>query len=324
MTPVNHTTNWQPDPYGIHELRFFSADGKPTQLVMDAGMTSYDKPPQVEQPPDPGRQRSAAAAPVVDPVASPVSGSPRPPEPPAQLPAPSDQREPEPSRSVKPPTNPLDSSDRARGERPVQGHEDRSAQGQHEDRPGQEQPVQEQEVIGGVGMPRVAEVEHREDVPPLGRPLTIAYAIVLGLLALSALGLLYVHVLKPAKGGPAQTAAVTTSTVPARHATTTTAVALPVAPQSSADAAASALVSKWATGDRAAALTVATPAAVATLFAAPYTAGLAIDRGCSTSFTPIVCTFGPPGGASPNDPIYEILAVQAPGGWYVSSVKIEH
>jgi hypothetical protein len=170
---------------------------------------------------------------------------------------------------------------------------------------------------------QVSEVEYREVVPPIGRPLTIAYGIVFGLLALSALGLLYVHVLKPAKGSSARTGAVVASTVPARHATTTT-LALPTAPQPSAEAAASALVSKWSTGNRAAALTVATPAAVGTLFAAPYTAGLADDRGCSTAFTPIVCTFGPPGGASPNDPIYQILVSQGTGGWYVSSVKIEH
>jgi len=69
---------------------------------------------------------------------------------------------------------------------------------------------------------------------------------------------------------------------------------------------------------------VATQAAVNTLFAVPYANGLAEDRGCSTSFTPIVCTFGPPGGASPNDPIYQIYVSQAPGGWYVSSVKLEN
>jgi hypothetical protein len=90
------------------------------------------------------------------------------------------------------------------------------------------------------------------------------------------------------------------------------------------EAAATALVSSWATQDRAAALTVATPAAVTALFAVPYASGLAEDRGCSTSFTPIVCTFGPPGGASPNDPIYQVYVSQAPGGWYVSSVKLEN
>jgi hypothetical protein len=101
-------------------------------------------------------------------------------------------------------------------------------------------------------------------------------------------------------------------------------VALPAALQPGAEAAATALVSNWSTGNKAAALTVATPAAVTDLFAVPYTSGLAIDRGCSTTFMPIVCTFGPPGGASPNDPIYEIDVTKAAGGWYVSSVKIEN
>ena len=312
LTPVNHTTNWQPDPYGIHELRFFSADGKPTRLVMDAGTTSYDKPPDVVVPADPGRQSVGIApkATVVDPVPSPMSESPRPRGAPAALLPLPDQSESEPLASIEPAGTPLDSSDGAAEERPVQA--------QSEDRRVPDQPVTDTVVLR-----QVTEVEHREVVPPLGRPLTIAYGIVLGLLALSALGLLYVQVLRPAKGGSARTDAVTTSTVPARPATTTT-LALPTAPQPSADAAASGLVSNWSTGNRAAALTVATPAAVGRLFAVPYTAGLANDRGCSTAFTPIVCTFGPPGGASPNDPIYEIVVSQASGGWYVSSVKIEH
>ena len=42
------------------------------------------------------------------------------------------------------------------------------------------------------------------------------------------------------------------------------------------------------------------------------------------AFSPIVCTYGPPGGAAPSDPIYEIDAVQALGGWYVSSVTINN
>jgi hypothetical protein len=69
---------------------------------------------------------------------------------------------------------------------------------------------------------------------------------------------------------------------------------------------------------------VATQAAVTTLFSRPYGSGLALDRGCSTSFSPIVCTFGPPGGASPTDPIYQIMVSGVEGGWYVSSVKIEN
>lgn len=111
-----------------------------------------------------------------------------------------------------------------------------------------------------------------------------------------------------------------TTATTARPAPTTTAV--PSAPQSSADAAADALVDAWSNGDRAQALTVATPAAVATLFALPYQSGLAIDRGCSDGPPPTTCTFGPPGGADPNDPIYSLQVTQsASGGWYVISAQ---
>jgi hypothetical protein len=107
--------------------------------------------------------------------------------------------------------------------------------------------------------------------------------------------------------------------------TTTTVPPLPSAMQVNPDAAASDLVSFWSTSNRAAALTVAVPAAVTTLFAAAYHPGLAISRGCSTAFDPIVCTYGPPGGAPPTDPIYEIRVSQALGGkWYVSSVQINN
>ncbi len=117
--------------------------------------------------------------------------------------------------------------------------------------------------------------------------------------------------------------ASTTSTTRKAPATTTTTVALPAAPQPSAEAAASALVSSWASGNRPQALSVATPAVVATLFAAPYTAGLAIDRGCNSN-VPIVCTFGPPGGSPPTDPLYELGATALPNGWYISSVQIDN
>jgi hypothetical protein len=84
------------------------------------------------------------------------------------------------------------------------------------------------------------------------------------------------------------------------------------------------LISSWASGNHAEALSVATAPAVATLFAGHYTRGLVIDRGCSVAFSPIVCTYGPPGGAAPTDPIYEISVTQAPGGWYVSSARINN
>jgi hypothetical protein len=98
---------------------------------------------------------------------------------------------------------------------------------------------------------------------------------------------------------------------------------VPPAPQPSPDAAANALVGYWASGNRTTALRVATPQAVATLFAVAYPSGLAINRGCTSAFPPIICTFGAPGGGPVNAPIYQLLETQAPGGWYVSSVEIQ-
>jgi hypothetical protein len=98
---------------------------------------------------------------------------------------------------------------------------------------------------------------------------------------------------------------------------------MPTAAQAAPDAAAARLVSAWAAGDRATAATVASPAAVEALFAAPYPGpGLAIPRGCSTGFSPIVCTYGPPGGAAPTDSIYEISVAHDAAGWYVTSARI--
>jgi len=156
----------------------------------------------------------------------------------------------------------------------------------------------------------------------MSRSLKIAYAIVLGVMGLSLLGLAYVHLHHSGSGHPARASLRITTTTLAHGGTTT--VALPTTRSPSAGAAATALVSSWSTNNRTAALAVATSTAVATLFNVPYASGLALDRGCSTSFSPIVCTFGPPGGASPTDPIYEIIVSQVEGGWYVSSVKIEN
>jgi hypothetical protein len=94
------------------------------------------------------------------------------------------------------------------------------------------------------------------------------------------------------------------------------------APQATPDAAAARLVGAWASGDRVTAATVATPAAAAALFAVPYPGpGLAISRGCTSEFQPIVCTYGPPGGASPTDQVFEISVTEGRRGWYVSSVR---
>jgi len=164
----------------------------------------------------------------------------------------------------------------------------------------------------------VADHEPRhEGREPLSPARKVVYGVVLVALALSALGFAYIHLHHSDGPRSAHSGSTTTTAVPK----TTSTVAIPTALQPNADTAANALVSSWSTGNRAAALSVATPAAVDALFAVPYPSGQAQDRGCSTAFLPIVCTFGPPGGANPNDPIYEIYVLQAPGGWYVSSVR---
>jgi hypothetical protein len=38
-------TGWNPDPWGVHELRYFSMGGTATRLVSDDGKTSHDPPP---------------------------------------------------------------------------------------------------------------------------------------------------------------------------------------------------------------------------------------------------------------------------------------
>lgn len=126
--------------------------------------------------------------------------------------------------------------------------------------------------------------------------------------------------------GTTTTAAPTTTTpggfVPL-SVPTTVAPAVPPAPQPSAEDAANALVGYWADGNRTSALRVATPAAVSTLFAVAYPSGLAINRGCTDAFPPIICTYGAPGGGPTNAPIYQLYESQAPGGWYVGSVQIQ-
>jgi hypothetical protein len=41
---------WRPDPFGTHELRYFSMDGRPTRLVRDAEVLAHDPPPPVMPP----------------------------------------------------------------------------------------------------------------------------------------------------------------------------------------------------------------------------------------------------------------------------------
>ena len=98
---------------------------------------------------------------------------------------------------------------------------------------------------------------------------------------------------------------------------------MPSSPQTSDQAAAEALIAAWAGGNKPAALAVATPSAVDSLFAFPYPAGNAVFRGCTVSFPPLVCTFGAPGGGDPNAAIIEVSVTQIPSGWYDSAVVVE-
>jgi hypothetical protein len=121
---------------------------------------------------------------------------------------------------------------------------------------------------------------------------------------------------------PSTSVVVATTAAPPTIAPTTSTTLVPPAPQPTPDQAADQLVASWAAGDRAGAGAVATPAAVDQLFATPYPGpGLAIPRGCSAAFPPIVCTYGPPGGASPSDSIYQLYVSSSTKGWYVSSVS---
>jgi hypothetical protein len=95
----------------------------------------------------------------------------------------------------------------------------------------------------------------------------------------------------------------------------------PSAPQTAPDAAAGALMDAWATGNRAEAVSVAAPAARRALFSAPYPPGGVQARGCTDPGTnPGTCTYADLSSGT----LYEIGVVHLPGGWYVSTVRVEN
>ena len=386
---MDYANSWKPDPFGLHELRFFSADGRPTPLVMDAGKRSFDRPPATDHgssPAEPPVVEPHVAAPPVaaPPVVAPPVAAPPVAAPPVAAPPVAAPHSGTPSRGT-----PSGTPSHGPQSRHPQSRHPQSRHPQSSGTPVAAPRFSEPATVGGslsesssgsaetstlttsphptavatvalaarhvtpeaeghpsgstsVLVEPAAQLEtaraYREpftgrqselsqtvaedqQTVVLSRPLKIAYAVVLGLLALSVAGVVLVHVAHRSNPTVTQAASVTTTTTTV--ATTTTTV-LPTALSSSAQAAATALVSSWSVNNRTVALTVATPAAVNVLFGVPYTSGQAIARGCSTSFTPIVCTYGPPGGASPSDPIYQIRVSQTSGGWYVSSVKKEN
>jgi hypothetical protein len=125
------------------------------------------------------------------------------------------------------------------------------------------------------------------------------------------------------------TATTTTTTLPPTTTTTTlppatTTTTLPRDPQSNAYAASAAFMGAWERGDRRAALAVATPGAVGTLFAHRYNGEVLNDRGCSLPGpNPVICSWGPYALASPTNPLYEVTLRPEGSGWYVNAVKEE-
>jgi hypothetical protein len=348
---VDDTTNWKPDPFGVHELRFFSADGKPTLLVMDGGKRSYDKPPtdQTESPPegdqlesDPMRhqQLSPAETQPAGPAAAASASS-----------ASEDGGQGRHGEDTKEPSQTESGPMQDQQVTPAQTQplDPRVAEPTTQSVPFEKSEVQRSTFFSA--LPGVATDTPSSSVadsaPPqheslgvfaddarehesetMSHALKVAYGVVCSVLAVSVLGVLFVHLHH--SNGAHSVRAESPTTTSMTPSTTTTSSEPANAPSTvsrlspTAEVAADDLVTSWSMNNRLGALAVATPTAATTLFSTTYTSGQAINRGCSTTFSPIVCTFGPPGGASPTDPIYQIRVSEAPGGWYVSSVRIEN
>jgi hypothetical protein len=275
---TNQLKGWQPDPFGSHEFRFFSDDGKPTLLVRDGDTRAYDPPP-----------------------------------------APGD-------RPVVPMTTSIEdfAQDAA-----VTGASAFHVADHNVDLKVERRTTLADRLLdmNGRRTRRSTLDLHFDSAPRLTTTAKVAYGVVLIAMLGSAVALGVLHLNRQAKVSPqsSPTSTSTSGSTPASSSTVpTTATALPTALQPSAAVAAADLISSWASGDQARALSVATASAVSTLFAGHYSSGLVIDRGCSVAFSPIICSYGPPGGAAPTDPIYEIDVTQAPGGWYVSSARINN
>jgi hypothetical protein len=119
----------------------------------------------------------------------------------------------------------------------------------------------------------------------------------------------------PTSGAPAATTTTAQPLSPTTAAPTATTEAL--VPQSSPDVAARALFDAWSKGDHAAALRVATPAAVAALFAQPVASYS--DRGCQDPISArALCAF------EIGDGLAQVATVSVlAGGWVVDTVTLE-
>ena len=213
---------WQPDPFGLHEFRFFSDDGKPTLLVRDGDVRSYDQPPE--------------SAPFLQPI-----------EPVCEL-------DPLPGRAFEV------------GKQPLPNGNARS----HARMP---EPVLVVRPADPV----------RQLSPPMTRPTRYAFIAVLAAMTASALTLAVLHLEGHGSSPSAASTSSTSSTLRVATSTggTKSTEALPSALKPTAAASAAAFIASWAAGNRAEALSLADPPAVATLFARRYTPGLVGDRGCS-------------------------------------------
>ena len=118
-------------------------------------------------------------------------------------------------------------------------------------------------------------------------------------------------------GTPSATTPTTLSPTTLSPTAAPTATTEALAPQSSPDVAARALFGAWSKGDRSAALRVATPAAVTTLFARPVASYS--DRGCQDPISArALCAFGI------GDGLAQVGTVAVPaGGWVVDTVTLE-
>lgn len=111
------------------------------------------------------------------------------------------------------------------------------------------------------------------------------------------------------------------TTTPRRTTTTTAAQWRPRAPQGSPYAATSQLLTAWSAHNRAAALKVASPAAVARLFALKYPSAGLLQDGCSTppANAPSSCTYR---YGSTQD-LLSVSVTNFASGWGVTGVQLE-
>lgn len=144
------------------------------------------------------------------------------------------------------------------------------------------------------------------------------------LVAIALTGALALSACHGTSGAAPPVTAPTETTVVASTTTTSTlpptTLYQPSAPQPSQDDAGTHLVDAWMAGDRAAALTDATPAAVAALFAQPFPSGGIQARGCSNAVAgPSSCVYR----IYDSGNLVDLSAMMVTGGWMISAARFE-